>query len=110
MASDPILKLAHSLTTLGPFTRPSVRVSPDWDAGGGVTGGESTHPHPKGPAQRNANILALALPDRPHHGPRYKIFAWRWPPSAGPQPSQRTEPLNVCLCDGNLLSTSLLFV
>ena len=81
------------------FNRPSVRVSPDWDAGGGVTGGKSTHPHPKGPAQHNANILALALPDRQHHGPRYKIFAWCWPPSAGPQPSQRTEPWTFCLCD-----------
>ena len=46
MVSDPILKLAHSLTTLGPFTRPSVRVSPDRDAGGGVTGGGE---HPSAP-------------------------------------------------------------
>ena len=62
-------------------------------------GGRAPDRPPEAPAQRHVNIPALALPDRPHHGPRYKIFTWRWPPPAGREPSQITEPCTFCLCD-----------
>ena len=37
----PPYNMAHGLMTIGPLNRPSVRVSPDWDAGGGVLGGRA---------------------------------------------------------------------
>ena len=63
-----------ALRPYGRLNRPSVQVGPDWDAGGGVMGGRAPDRPPEAPAQRYVNILALALPDRPHHGPRYNIY------------------------------------
>jgi len=59
---------------------------------GEYRGGRAPDRPPEVPAERDVNIPALALPDRPHHGPRYKIFTKRRPPPAGTEPSQITEP------------------